>query len=111
MSRLARLAVAALILAAPVASFADSAAAMDACLQTFLTSDLAKDRKVTVVKDMGPAPLPLTLSGVYKIEVVVKGRESGKQLARIVCQADQKGTILAVDGRPTSAVASLALAR
>jgi hypothetical protein len=111
MSRLARLAVAALVLTAPVASFADSASAMDACLATFLNSDLAKDRKVTVLKDVDSKPLPLSLSGAYKIEVVAKGRESGKELAHIVCHADKKGTILAVNGRPATAAASLASSR
>jgi hypothetical protein len=110
-ARLTRLAVAAAILAAPVVSFANSATAMDACVQTFLSSELAKDRKVTVQKNPDSVIRPLVLSGLYKIEVVAKGRESGKQLARIVCHADQKGTIVAVNGRPTSAVASLALSR
>lgn len=112
MSRLARLTVAALILAAPVASFADSSAsAMDACLAAFLKSDIAKDRKVTVHKNVDPKPQLLSLSGAYKIELVAKGRESGKELARVVCDADSKGTIVAVNGRPTGAVASLALSR
>lgn len=108
-----RLAIAALVLAAPVSSFAgqSSAAAMDACLQTFLTSDLAKDRKVTVEKNLDTTPRPLALTSSYKIEVVVKGRESGKQLARVVCHADSKGTIVAVNGNPTSAIATVASAR
>lgn len=111
MIRLSRLALAALVLAAPLASHADSASAIDACVQTFLSSDLAKDRKVTVKKDINSVPRPLALSGLYKVEVVAKGRESGKQLARIVCHADQKGQIVALNGRPNSAVASYALAR
>ena len=110
-TRLSRLAVAALVLAAPVSSFAGSDAALDACVQTFLSSDLAKDRKVTVQKLSDSVPRPLALSGLQKIEVVAKGRESGKELARIVCHADRQGTIIAVNGRPTSAVASVASAR
>lgn len=112
-ARLARRAVAALILATPVASFAETATAtaMDACVQVFLSSDFAKDRKVTVQKNLDSTPRPLALSGLYKIEVVAKGRESGKRVARIICHADQKGTIVALNGRPTSAVASLALSR
>ena len=111
MTRLSRLALAALVLAAPVASYADSTAAMDACVKAFLATDIAKDRKVTVQTSRDSVPRPIALSGLYRIEVVAKGRESGQQLARIVCDADQKGTIVAVNGRPTSSVASLALAR
>lgn len=113
MTRLGRLALAALVVTAPVSSFAATAsnAAVDACLQTFLTSDLAKNRKVTVQKDLSAAPGPLVLSRFVKVEVIATGRESGKQLARIVCHADAKGAIVAVNGRPTSSVASVAQAR
>jgi hypothetical protein len=110
-ARLVRLAVAAVVLAAPVASFADSSVAIDACIKAFLSSDVAKDRKVTVQKNLDSVPRPLALSGLYTVEVVAKGRESGKQLARVICHADQKGTIVAVNGRPTSAVAALASSR
>jgi hypothetical protein len=92
------------VLAAPALVHADEASAMNACLKTFLDSDLAKDRKVTVQTNTDSVVRPLVLSGLYKIEVVAKGRESGKQLARIVCHADNSGTILAVNGRPTSAI-------
>jgi hypothetical protein len=111
-TRLSRLAVAALILAVPVASFAGATdVALDACVQTFLTSDLAKDRKVTVRKNTEALPRPIALSGLYKVEVVATGRESGKRLARIVCHADSKGTIVAVNGQPSAAIASVASTR
>lgn len=111
-TRLSRIVIAALVVTAPAASFANSSAtAMDACVQAFLSSDLAKDRKVTIQTVSDSVPRPLALSGLYKIEVVAKGRESGKQLARIVCHADKKGTIVALNGRPTSAIASVAAAR
>ena len=93
------------ILAAPALVHADETSAMNACVKSFLDSDLAKDRKVTVQKNTDSVVRPITLSGLYRIEVVAKGRESGKQLARIVCHADSTGTIVAVNGRPTSAVA------
>jgi hypothetical protein len=101
------------IAAAPLVSFADSTNAMNACVQAFLASDVAKDRKVTVQKETDSVPRPLALSGLYRIEVVAKGRHSGQQVARIVCEADKKGNIVALNGRPTSApaVASVALTR
>ena len=106
------LALAALLplLVAPALSHADEASAMNACVKTFLESDFAKDRKVTVQTFSDSVPRPLSLSGLYKIEVVAKGRESGKQLARVVCHADSSGTIVALNGRPTSAASSAVLA-
>jgi hypothetical protein len=106
-SRIKRLALAVAllpVLAAPALVHADETKAMDACVKTFLDSDLAKDRKVTVQTNSDSVIRPLVLSGLYKIEVVAKGRQSGKQLARIVCHADGTGTILAVNGRPVSAI-------
>jgi hypothetical protein len=105
--RAKRLALAAALLpviAAPTLVHADETTALDACVQTFLDSDLAKDRKVTVQKFSDSVVRPIALSGLYRIEVVAKGRESGKQIARIVCHADNNGAIVAVNGRPTSAV-------
>lgn len=112
-TRLSRLAVAALVLAAPVSGFAATAsnAALDACVQSFLATDIAKDRKVTVRKNTESSPRPIALSGLYQVEVIATGRQSGKQLARFVCVADSKGTIVAVNGRPVSPTESLALSR
>ena len=111
-TRAKRLALIALlpVLAAPVLGHADEKTAMDACVKTFLNSDLAKDRKVTVQTNADFVPRPISLSGLYRIEVVAKGRESGKQLARVVCHADNNGTIVALNGRPVSAVAPAVLA-
>ena len=95
------------ILAAPALVHADETRALNACVKTFLDSDLAKDRKVTVTTNSDSVVRPITLSGLYKIEVVARGRESGKQLARIVCHSDSSGTIVAVNGRPTSAVSTV----
>lgn len=103
--RLVLAAAALLPVLAPASSHADETSAMDACVKTFLESDLAKDRKVTVHLNNDSVVRPITLSGLYRIEVVAKGRESGRQLARIVCHADGSGAIVAVNGRPTSAVA------
>jgi hypothetical protein len=113
-TRATRIAVASLmlsILAAPAVSLADPTNAMDACVQAFLSSEVAKDRKVTVEKEFESVPRPLALSGLYKIQVVATGRESGKEMARIVCHADDKGTIVALNGKPTRSVAAVALTR
>lgn len=96
------------VLAAPLVSHADDTRAVNACVQTFLDSDLAKNRKVTVQTFSDSVVRPIVLSGLQRIEVVAKGRESGKRIAHIVCHADSKGTIIAVNGRPSSAVASVA---
>ena len=95
------------IFAAPALVHADETTAMNACVKTFLDSDLAKDRKVTVQTNADSVVRPIALSGLYKIEVVARGRASGKQLARIVCHANDAGTIVAVNGRPTSAVSTV----
>jgi len=105
--RLALVAALLPVLAAPALVHADETSAMNACVKSFLDSDLAKDRKVTVQTNSDSVVRPLALSGLYKIEVVARGRESGKQIARIVCHADHAGTIVAVNGRPTSAVSTV----
>jgi hypothetical protein len=111
-ARVSSLVLAALVAAAPTATFADTrATAVDACIQAFLASDIAKDRKVTVQKDAYSMPRPIALSGLYQVEVVAKGRQSGQRLARIVCEADSKGQIVAINGRPASAVATVAATR
>jgi hypothetical protein len=103
---ISRLSIAALLplLAMPSVSSADSTAATDACIQAFLSSDFAKERKVTVEKDSEPTFQPRNQSGLYTIEVVAKGRQSGKQVAHMVCEANTKGTIIALNGSPTSAL-------
>ena len=107
------LVLAALIAAAPAATLADNrASAVDACIQAFLASDVAKDRKVTVQTGDYSMPRPIALSGLYQVEVVAKGRQSGQQLARVVCQANSKGQIVAINGRPASStVAKVAATR
>lgn len=110
MSRAKYLAIAALlpVLAAPVASQANSGAAMDACVQAFLTTDVAKDRNVVVQKDAQSLVGPISMSGLYKIEVVARGRQSGKQIGRVVCHANSSGQIVALNGRPVNGNSSLA---
>ncbi|HEY8538643.1 MAG TPA: hypothetical protein VIL28_07230 [Steroidobacteraceae bacterium] len=108
-----RLALAMLLpaLTAPAAASAVTDHAVDACIQTFLMSDLAKNREVTVRKSSRVTPRPLAFSGRTRVTVIATGRESGKQLARIVCEVDAKGTVIAVNGRPAEAIPVLAAAR
>jgi sulfur carrier protein ThiS len=110
-ARATRVALASLLLpimGSPAISLADSTDAMDACVQAFLASEIAKDRTVVVEKDFESVPRPLALAGLYQIEVVATGRDSGKQVARVVCHADAKGTIVALNGKPRSALAAVA---
>jgi|GEM_PF-4179810 hypothetical protein len=107
-----RLALALLLPAvtAPAAAHTGTNDAVDACIQTFLASDLAKNREVTVQKSSHSMPRPLALSGRTQVVVTATGRESGKQLARIVCDVDTKGNVIAVNGRPSSAIPLFAAA-
>jgi len=108
MPRAKRLALAALlpVVVAPVISNADSGAAMDACVQAFLATELPKDQKVVVRKDLDSLRGPVAVSGLYRIEVVAK--TSGKQIARTVCHANGSGQIVAINGH-TPAVSPSAL--
>jgi ABC-type Fe2+-enterobactin transport system substrate-binding protein len=108
-----RLAIALLLpaIAAPAAASAKSDPALDACIQTFLMSDLAKNRAVTVQKTSYAAPRPIAFSGPAQVVVTATGRDSGKQLAQIVCSVDKKGNVVAVNGRPAAAIPMLASTR
>ncbi len=111
MLRLGRTALAVLALT-PVAGYAHSPdTAVDACIQAFLSTDIAKGRQVTVRTPQDYVPRPLALSGRYQVEVVAKGRESGKRVARLVCDVNARGMIVAINGRPAAAVPSFAAAR
>lgn len=111
--RLGRTALIALALIGPATSFAHTDAAIDACVQAFLSSDVAKGRKVTVRTPAAYSytPRPLLLTSRSTVQVVAKGRDSGKQIARIVCETNGRGEIITVHGRPAAAIPALAAAR
>ncbi len=109
MSHLNRLALAVLFAAAPASAFAAAPDPMDQCVQAFLNSDAAKDRKVTVRK-RSQLSRDAMRRGSYRIEVVARTRDSGEQLARFTCHVDSKHRIVAVDGTPPATVASIAAA-
>jgi hypothetical protein len=91
------------LLAGPIVSHAGPTAAMDACVDAFLATGSLKDRKVVVRKDLDSMTRPLAASGLYRIEVVAKNKDSGKQIARSVCHVNSSGEIVALNGRGITA--------
>jgi hypothetical protein len=87
------------------ASFAhaDADAAMDACIQAFVASNLQKEQPVTVRKiesiDSPVAPRAKE-STIY---ISARGRHSGKQVAKATCVADSKGVVLTMNVKPATA--------
>jgi len=94
-------AVAIVALAAPLATQAHNYdAAMDSCIDAFVTSSRLKERALKVNKGDGISS-PLSVhSRSYKIVVTAKGMESGKYLARGTCIIDRSGAVVALNGRP-----------
>jgi hypothetical protein len=92
------------LVAAPLLSQADAAtasdpdAAMDACVQAFVSASLEKQRSYTVeTRDAIPlSQLPST----YRIQLTAKGKQSGKQLARATCIVNPSGVVLTLNGKP-----------
>lgn len=103
-TRIARsvsIAVAALAISAPFASYAGSYdAAMDSCISAFVASSLPKEQPVRVRKEQ-EAATPISIhSRAYKIMVSAKGVESGRYLARGTCIVDRNGQVVALNGKP-----------
>lgn len=89
------------LLALPVASRADvdADAAMDACVQAFVSANLPKDQPVSVRKiDTIDGPLAVQ-DRAYRIVLTATGKTSGKKLARATCIVDRDGQIVALNGR------------
>lgn len=101
MFRAKPLALAALlpVFAAPVLAHADSVTATVACIQSVVAAEVPKDKKVAARKDRGSVRGPVATTGRYRIEVVAKTMDSGKELARAVCHANGSGEIVAINGR------------
>jgi len=86
------------LFAAPAASFADEAAAMNACVDAFVAANLPKEQKVHV-KTLQPARSPVDIhTRYYRIAVTAKGVESGKRLASATCVAKADGTLVTING-------------
>jgi hypothetical protein len=87
------------LLALPVASRADADAAMDACVQAFVSANLPKDQPVSVRKiDTIDGPLAVQ-DRAYRIVLTATGKTSGKKLARATCIVARDGQIVALNGR------------
>ncbi len=104
MNKLSKTVSIAVATAALAASFTSQAnnhdAAMDSCINAFVSSNLPKEQPVTVRKQ-GAVDSPITMhSRAYKIMVSAKGVKSGKYLARGTCIVDRSGQVVAFDGKP-----------
>ena len=95
------LAAATLALAAPFATQAHNYdAAMDSCINAFVSSSLPKEQPVKIKKEEA-ANSPLSIHArAYKIVVSAKGVESGKFVARGTCIVDRSGAVIALNGKP-----------
>lgn len=97
------IATATVALAAPFASQAHNYdAAMDSCINAFVSANLPKEQPVTVRKEEAAASPVSIHSRAYKIVVSAKGVESGKYLARGTCIVDRSGQVIALNGKPLS---------
>ena len=95
------------LFAAPAASFADEAAAMNACVNAFVGTGLPKEQKVRV-KMLDPARSPIDIPArTYTVRLATRVAQSGKQLASATCVVERDGTVIALNGKPlTPALAS-----
>jgi hypothetical protein len=97
------------LFAAPAVSFANEAAAMDACVNAFVSANLPKEQKIhSKILDQTHSPLDIH-ARYYKIVLSAKGVESGKQVATGTCIVKQDGTLVSVNGKaaPSAALATL----
>lgn len=79
------------LLAAPLAGHAD--AAMDACIEAFISSTLPEDQPVQVRKNSNRG-LPLaSRAAPQQIELTARIGRTGEQVATATCIADRNGVI------------------
>lgn len=84
---------------------AHSDAAMDACINAFVSSSLEKERPYTVQKtDSAASPLDLQ-ARAYRIALTATGKTSGKKVAKATCVVDRSGVVLSLNGKPYSSTA------
>jgi hypothetical protein len=84
---------------------AHSDAAMDACINAFVSSSLEKERPYTVQKTESAAS-PLDLQArAYRIALTATGKTSGKKVAKATCVVDRSGVVLSLNGKPYSSTA------
>jgi hypothetical protein len=101
LSKSLSIAAATVLLAASFTSHAgNDDAAMDACINAFVSANLPKEQPVTVRKEE-VAPSPVSVHArAYKIVLSATGVESGKRLARGTCIVNRAGEVIALDGKP-----------
>ena len=96
------IAAATVLMAVPFTSqAANDDAAMDACINAFVSSNLPKEQPVKAVHKQEVADSPIAIhSRSYKIIVSATGVESGKRLARGTCIVNRAGEVIALNGKP-----------
>jgi hypothetical protein len=97
------IATATVMLAVPFTSQAgNDDAAMDACINAFVASNLPKEQPVKVRKEEASVSPISVHARAYKIVVNATGVESGKRLARGTCIVNRSGEVIALNGKPLS---------
>ena len=96
------IAAATVLMVAPFTSHAgNDDAAMDACINAFVASNLPKEQSVKAVHKEEVAASPISIHArSYKIVVSATGVESGKRLARGTCIVNRSGEVIALNGKP-----------
>jgi hypothetical protein len=103
LSKSLSIAAATVMLAVPFTSHAaKDDAAMDACINAFVSANLPKEQPVTVRKEEVAASPISVHARAYKIVVSATGVESGKRLARGTCIVNRDGQVIALNGKPLS---------
>lgn len=84
---------------------AHSDAAMDACVNAFVSSSLEKERPYTVQKNESAASPLDQHARAYRIALTATGKTSGKKVAKATCVVDRSGVVLSLNGKPYSSTA------
>lgn len=90
------------LVATPLAAYAGSNQALDACVKSFVANYIPKDRVVRVYKHR-PAPGPLALmhdKATYTIALSARGKRSGQEIAQARCVANTRGEVIVLDSPP-----------
>ena len=101
LSKSLSIAAATVLMAVPFTSHAGADdAAMDACINAFVSANLPKEQPVTVRKEEAAASPISVHARSYKIVVSATGVESGKRLAKGTCVVNRAGEVVALNGKP-----------
>ena len=102
-TRALSLLTASLVLAAPLASEAQTEAAMDACIKAFVATSLSPGHPIRIQKDAYQPTASYGMSRAITISLTAQGATSGKQLAKATCVVDRSGAVIALNGKPVPA--------